>query len=141
VLSVAGCGGGDTSDAETSGAEASEVDASGADTADADVAAYDPEGAASCEELASMYVGSTARFLAALGTRTDEDMAGDIPADVLAAADEIAEWDFGSAMERISELCTDMEEFEEFVCQDAPSLEAQGEAAERHLREDFARCD
>ena len=107
-----------------------------------DTAAYDPEGADSCADLADMFVGSQVRMLEALGTRTDADMEGDIPTDIQTAGDEIGAWFYGAAGERVAELCPGgVAEFETLVCDQADAFEAQGEAAERHLRDNFPTCN
>lgn len=103
---------------------------------------FDPSGAETCAELADMFVGSTQRMLDALGTRTDADMEGDVPAEIQAAGDEIADWFYGSAGERGIELCAGgAAEFESLVCEQAPSFEALGEAAEQHLRDNVPPCN
>ena len=103
---------------------------------------FDPAGAETCAELADMFVGSTQRMLDALGTRTDAEMEGDLPPEIQAAGDEIGRWFWGSAGDRITDLCpAGSAEFESLVCAQASSLEALGEAAERHLRDNFPPCD
>ena len=103
---------------------------------------FDPAGAETCAELADMFAGSTQRMLDALGTRTDAEMEGNIPPEIQAASDEIGEWFFGSAGDRITDLCPGgSAEFESLVCEQASSFEALGEAAERHLRDNFPPCD
>lgn len=80
-------------------------------------------------------------MLDGLGTRTDADMERDVPADIEAAGAEIGEWFYGSGGDRVTELCTGgVDEFEQLVCDQASSLEALGEAAERHMRDNFP-CD
>lgn len=107
-----------------------------------DAAAYDPEGAESCADLADMHVGSQQRMLEALGTRTDADMEGDIPPEIQAAGAQIVEWFYGSAGERVAELCSGgVDEFEALVCEQASAFEAQGEAGERHMRDNIPACD
>ena len=103
---------------------------------------FDPSGAESCEELADMFVGSTQRMLDALDGLVAEDLEGEIPADVQTAGDEVGEWFFGSAGERIGELCPGgTEEFEAFACEEASTLSASGPEAERHLRDNFPTCE
>ena len=51
-----------------------------------EAAAFDLPAAESCADLADMFVGSTQRMLDALGTRTDANMEGDLPADIEAAS-------------------------------------------------------
>lgn len=108
-------------------------------------AAYDPAAAESCADLADMFVGSTQRMLDALGTRSDADMAEidpDIPAELQTASDEIGEWFSGPAGERVVELCPGgVDEFETLVCEQASSLQPDGEAGERHMSENFPPCD
>lgn len=106
------------------------------------VVAFDPDSAESCQELADMFIGSQSRMLDAFGTMTDKDLEGDIPSEVEAAANEIAEWFYGTAGERVDELCSGgVDEFETLVCTQATQLVAQGPAAERHLRDNFPTCD
>ncbi len=106
-----------------------------------EAAAFDLPAAESCADLADMFVGSTQRMLDALGTRTDANMEGDLPVDIEAAGDEIGEWLYGSGGERVAELCSEGDaEFEQLVCKQASSLEALGEAAQRHMRDNFP-CD
>jgi hypothetical protein len=106
------------------------------------VVAFDPDSADSCQELADMFIGSQSRMLDALGTMTDRDLEGEIPSEVEAAANEIAEWFNGTASERVDELCSGgVDEFETLVCKQATQLVAQGPAAERHLRDNFPACD
>lgn len=103
--------------------------------------AFDLPAAESCADLADMFVGSTQRMLVALGTRTDANMEGDLPADIEAASDEIGEWFYGSGGGRVAELCSEGDaEFEQLVCEQASSLESLGEAAQRHMRDNFP-CD
>ena len=106
-------------------------------------AAYDPQGAGSCEELADMFIGSQIRMLEAIGTRTDTEMdEGDIPPEIRAAGEELGEWFYGTAGERVAELCPGgVEEFETYVCEDVALLEAQGEAGERHIRDTVPPCE
>lgn len=107
-----------------------------------DPVVYDPQSAGSCEELADMFIGSHIRMLDTLGTRTDAEMEGDIPPEIQAASAEIGEWFYGRAGERVAELCPDgVEEFETYVCKDFAVLEAQGEAGERHMRDNVPPCD
>jgi hypothetical protein len=107
-----------------------------------DAAAYDLEGARTCDDLADMYIGSQQRMLEALGTRTDADMEGDIPTDIQAASAEVAQWIYGSGGERVEALCwSGMDEIEWLVCEQAATFEAQGEAGERHLRDNIPTCD
>ena len=104
--------------------------------------AFDPEGAESCQELADMYIGSHARMLDALGAMTDEDLEGEVPSEVEAASNEIAEWLYGTAGERVAELCSGgIDEFETLACEQVSQLVAGGPAAERHLRDNFPSCD
>ena len=104
--------------------------------------AFDPDGADSCQELADMFIGSQSRMLDALGTMTDEDLEGGTPSEVEAAGNEITDWLYGAAGERVGELCPGgVAEFETLVCKQATGLVAEGPAAERHLRDNFPTCD
>ena len=106
-------------------------------------AAYDPQGAGSCEELADMFIGTHIRMLEALGTRTDAEMEeSDISPEIRAAGEELGEWFSTEAGERIGDLCPGgVEEFETYVCEDVDLLEPGGEAGERHIREAVPPCD
>ncbi len=106
-----------------------------------DGVAFDPERAESCQELVDMFIGSHLRLLDALGTMTEEDLAGDVPSGVEAAGQEIDEWLYGAAGERVADLCPGgLDEFETLACEQASQLVAAGPAAERHLRDNFPRC-
>ena len=111
-------------------------------SSESDPVAYDPQRAGSCEELADMFIGTHIRMLEALGTRTDAEMdEGDIPPEIQAAGEELGEWFYGTAGERVAELCPGgVEEFETYVCEDVALLEAQGEAGERHIRDNVPPC-
>lgn len=107
-----------------------------------DPVVYDPQSAGSCEELADMFIGSHVRMLEALGNRTDADLEGEIPPEIRAASAEIGEWFIGEAGSRIAGLCPGgVAEFESYVCEDVASIEPQGEAGERHVRDNVPRCD
>ena len=112
-------------------------------SSESDPAAYDPQGAGSCEGLADMFIGSQIRMLEALGTRIDAEMdEGDIPPEIQAAGEELGEWFYGEAGEQVAELCPGgVEESETYVCKDVALLEAQGEAGERHIRDNVPPCE
>ena len=107
-----------------------------------DPLAYDPQGAETCEELADMFIGSHVRMLDALGSRTDADLEGEVPPEIRTASAEIGEWFIGEAGARITSLCPGgAAEFESYFCEDVASIEPQGEAGERHVRDNVPRCN